>query len=128
MKKCVFGLLFLSSSLLAAPYGNMAPVPAPNSTMSESKMDDAAEETKDRFTSTEDHKLGSQIRVQVAEIIGAPKADALILVIDEGDVKLMGKVDSEETKRKIVQALHQLKGVKSIHNKLEVEKNGKKVK
>ena len=79
-------------------------------------------ETKDRFTSTEDHKLGSQIRVQIAEIIGAPKANAVFLVIDSGDVKLIGKVPSEDAKGKIVTAIHQLKGVKSINNKLEVEK------
>lgn len=79
-------------------------------------------ETKDRFTSTEDHKLGSQIRVQIAEIIGAPRANAVFIIIDSGDVKLIGKVPTEEAKAKIVSAIHQVKGVKSINNKLEVEK------
>ena len=79
-------------------------------------------EPKDRFNSTDDHKLGSQIRVQIAEIIGAPKANAVFLVIDSGDVKLIGKVPSEDLKAKIVTAIHQMKGVKSINNKLEVEK------
>lgn len=82
----------------------------------------ATPETKDRFTSTEDHKLGSQIRVQIAEIIGAPKANAVFLVIDSGDVKLIGKVPSEDAKAKIINAIHQVKGVKSINNKLEIEK------
>jgi hypothetical protein len=79
-------------------------------------------ETTDRFTSTDDHKLGGQIRVQIAEIIGAPKANAVFLVIDSGDVKLIGKVPTEDAKAKIVTAIHQVKGVKSINNKLEVEK------
>lgn len=79
-------------------------------------------EAKDRFTSTEDHKLGSQIRVQIAEIIGAPKAGEIFLVIDSGDVKLLGKVPTEESKAKIVSAIHQMKNVKSINNKLEVTK------
>lgn len=81
-----------------------------------------APDLKDRFTSTDDHKLGSQIRVQIAELIGAPKANAVILVIDSGDVKLIGKVPTEDAKAKIVSAIHQVKGVKSINNKLETEK------
>lgn len=79
-------------------------------------------ETKDRFTSTDDHKLGSQIHVLIAEIIGAPKGNEVFLVIDSGDVKLIGKVPSEEAKGKIITAIHQVKGVKSINNKLEIEK------
>lgn len=102
--------------------------PSSNSYLSSGRVVDAAQKTdtavenKDRFTSTDDHKLGSQIRVQIAEIIGAPKANAVILVIDSGDVKLIGKVPTEEAKGKIVSAIHQLKGVKSINNKLEVAK------
>lgn len=119
MKKFVLGSLFISTSLLAAPYGT--PVPAPTTTMDTIKTDSTS---KDRYTSTEDHKLGSQIRVQIAEFIGAPKAEAIILIIDEGDVKLVGIVPSEDARRKIVESVHQMKGVKSIHNKLEVEKNG----
>lgn len=121
MKKFILGSLVISTSLLAAPYGTMIPAPTPQTY--ETKTDASI---KDRFTSTEDHKLGSQIRVQMAEIIGAPKAEAIILTIDAGDVKLIGLVPSEEAKRKIMESIHQIKGVKSVHNKLEIEKNGKR--
>lgn len=82
----------------------------------------APDALKDRFTTTEDHKLGSQIHVQIAEIIGAPNGNEIILIIDQGDVKLIGKVPSEEAKTKIAQAVQQIKGVKSVHNKLESAK------
>lgn len=148
MKKlAVISSLFVVSSLMGASYNAPstttiqnspmgAPVnPSPTSSSGNSYMNSGrpieAEkanpeatipEAKDRFNSTDDHKLGSQIRVQIAEIIGAPRANAVFLVIDSGDVKLIGKVPTEDAKAKIVTAIHQIKGVKSINNKLEVEK------
>lgn len=115
MKKLiVMGSFFLAASLLAAPVENAM-----------TDKTTTVEASKDRFTTTEDHKIGSQVRVAIAEIVGAPKGNEVILIIDAGDVKLMGKVPSEDAKAKIVQAIHQIKGVKSVHNKLEVEKKKK---
>lgn len=125
MKKIVvFGSFCLAASLLAAPYGVQTTVNGPASTETQANGGAKASQEfpKDRFTTTEDHKLGSQIHVQVAEIVGAPVGNAIILIVDEGDVKLIGKVPSEDAKRKIAQAVQQIKGVKSVHNKLEVGK------
>lgn len=113
MKKIIMmGSFFLTASLFAATATPTATPKAPIIT----------EATKDRFTTTEDHKLGSQIRIVIAEIIGAPKGNGVILVVDEGDVKLIGKVPSQDVKTKIGQSVQQIKGVKSVHNKLEITK------
>lgn len=117
MKKIIMmGSFFLTASLFAA---TSTPPAAPKTA---AKAPIITEATKDRFTTTEDHKLGSQIRIVIAEIIGAPKGNGVILVVDEGDVKLIGKVPSQDVKTKIGQSVQQIKGVKSVHNKLEITK------
>jgi osmotically-inducible protein OsmY len=79
---------------------------------------------KDRFTTTEDHKLANKVRSKIDEITGGPSSvNNIILVIDNGDVKLVGKVPSAELRTKIGQAITQMKGVKSVHNRLEVSKS-----
>lgn len=111
MKKIfILGSFFLAASLLAVGT-DTKPTTQPTT----------QEATKDRFTTTNDHKLGNQVRALVAEIVG-PQGNAIVLVIDEGDVKLIGKVPSEEVKTKLSKAVQQIKGVKSVHNKLDVEK------
>jgi osmotically-inducible protein OsmY len=76
---------------------------------------------QDRFTTTEDRKLASLVRDKIAELTGGPSSpNDIILVIDHGDVKLVGKVSSDDLRTKISHAIQQTKGVKSVHNRLEV--------
>lgn len=97
-----------------------APAPAPAVTLEEARPVAAM---KDRFTTTEDHKLANLVRAKIIEVAGDPSsANDIILVIDNGDVKLVGKVSSDDFRTRISQAVQQMKGVKSVHNRLEVSK------
>lgn len=77
---------------------------------------------KDRFTTTEDHKLANQIRAKITELSSDIGPSDIILVIDNGDVKLIGKLKSDDLRTQLSQAVQQMKGVKSVHNRLEVSK------
>lgn len=80
-------------------------------------------ELKDRFTTTEDRTIANLVKAKIAEVTGEPSsANNIILVVDKGDVKVVGKVSSDELRTKISQAILQIKGVKSIHNRLEISK------
>lgn len=74
---------------------------------------------KDRFTTAEDQKLGSALKEQIVTLVGIPEAEAIIIIVDSGDVKLTGRVRDEQTKTKIADLAKGMKGVKSVHNKLE---------
>lgn len=75
---------------------------------------------KDRFTTTEDHKLANLIRAKIAELSPDFDAKDIILIIDNGDVKLVGKTSSSDFRTRLSQNIQQMKGVKSVHNNLEV--------
>lgn len=77
---------------------------------------------KDRFTTTEDHMLANLIRAKIAEISPDSDTNDIILVIDNGDVKLVGKINSSDKRTRLSQMIQQMKGVRSVHNKLEVSK------
>lgn len=79
----------------------------------------SATKASDRFTTGDDQKLGSQIRQQIVELIGIPRSGDVVLYVDYGDVKLIGKVPSDEVKNRISQIIREIKGVKSLNNRLE---------
>lgn len=83
----------------------------------------ATPKLKDRFTTTEDHKLANLIRAKIVELTpDQATASNIILMIDNGDVKLVGKVPSAELRTELSQFIQQMKEVRSVHNRLEVTK------
>lgn len=77
---------------------------------------------EDRFITGTDQQLGSQIRDKLNNMIGQSDAKEIVLTVDAGHVKLLGKVPSEDLKAQITQNLQQINGVKSVINRLEVNK------
>lgn len=73
----------------------------------------------DKFTTDEDRRLGFQIRQQIAEKFPQIDLNAIAIYIDEGSVRLSGKVRSEQLRTDISSLIKELKGVKSVTNKLE---------
>lgn len=76
----------------------------------------------DRFTNSDDRKLGFQLRSELVEMLGAQKANGITLVIDQGDVKLSGKVETEAQRQRINELVKGMKGVKSLTSRLELNK------
>lgn len=117
-------LIALTTTLTAAPSMNGMTIQngtlknQSGSTLSE-PMNEAETNHKDRFTTGDDQKLGSAIREQVVALIGVPDAGAVIIYVDSGDVKLLGRVRNEQLKAKLADLAKGMKGVKSVHNKLE---------
>lgn len=75
---------------------------------------------KDKFTTDEDRRLGFQIRQQIAEKFPQIDLNAIAIYIDEGSVRLSGKVRDEKLRTDLSNLIKELKGVKSVTNKLEV--------
>ncbi|KAF3361817.1 hypothetical protein PHSC3_001583 [Chlamydiales bacterium STE3] len=78
----------------------------------------------DKFTTDEDRRLGFQIRQQIAEKLPQVDSNAIAIYIDEGSVRLSGKLPSEEARSALSNLVKELKGVKSVSNKVEVPQKG----
>jgi hypothetical protein len=77
----------------------------------------SSQSQSDRYSTKDDERLAYQIRRQIAQV--APQYRDFILYIDKGDVKIMGKVPAEDVKIRIADAIKQVRGVKSVTNRLE---------
>lgn len=113
--------LFMFSSLLVTLNLSAAYT---NDTIQNQKKTDlqsmmSSQSQQDRYTTPNDETLAYHIRRQISQV--TPESRDIILYIDKGDVKLMGKVRSEAVKRQIADAAQKVKGVKSIVNRLEVQ-------
>ncbi|MGK5595598.1 MAG: BON domain-containing protein [Parachlamydiaceae bacterium] len=74
----------------------------------------------DKFTTDDDRRLGFQIRQQIAEKFPQADLNVITIYIDDGSVRLLGKVRSEQLRVDLSNLIKELKGVKSVTNKLEV--------
>lgn len=74
----------------------------------------------DKFTTDDDRRLGFQIRQHIAEKHPNLNLNALALYVDDGSVRITGRVLNEQEKTALSNLIKELKGVKSVNNKLEV--------
>lgn len=75
----------------------------------------------DKFTTDDDRRLGFQIRQQIAEKHPNVDLNSLALYVDDGSVRITGKVRTEQEKVALSNLIKELKGVKSVNNKLEAQ-------
>lgn len=74
----------------------------------------------DKFTTDDDRRLGFQIRQQIAEKHPQLDLNTLALYVDDGSVRISGRVRNEQDRVALSNLIKELKGVKSVNNKLEV--------
>lgn len=74
----------------------------------------------DKFTTDDDRRLGFQIRQQIAERHPGLDLNSLALYVDDGSVRISGRVKNEQEKAALSNLIKELKGVKSVNNKLEI--------
>lgn len=96
------------------PQGNMGP------------MDKAMKMSSDndKFTTDEDRRLGFQIRQQIAERNPTIDLGRIYLYIDDGTVRLTGQVKNERERNDLSTMIKEIKGVKSLNNRLELSPYG----
>jgi hypothetical protein len=117
-------ILLSALSIGIAGYGQAANAPAATSLSTAAETQPAP--ALDRFSSSDDQKLGVEVRGVIVETVGPDDAKEIFIFVDRGDVQLTGKVKSEDKKRAIVDALRANKGVKSVNNKLTATAPAKK--
>lgn len=74
----------------------------------------------DKFTTDDDRRLGFQIRQQIAEKHPQLDLNTLALYVDDGSVRISGRVKNDQERVALSNLIKELKGVKSVNNKLEV--------
>jgi osmotically-inducible protein OsmY len=109
----IFSSIFVTLSLEAA-YKQDAPQGQGRNGL-QSVM--SAQAQQDRYTTPNDERLAYQIRRHISQI--SPQSKSVVMYIDRGDVRLMGRVPSEDIKRRIADAVQQVRGVKSVANRLD---------
>ncbi len=118
----------LLGSLTAAPaaYQEYRPSLAEAPSAPADVKSDAVPEMKDRFTTSDDQRLGVEVRALILDVTGKDGAKGVFVIIDKGDVQLNGNVLSDEKKKELVEAIKKHKGVKSVNVKLNVGSQAKK--
>lgn len=109
------GMRNMRGNLSAADYQNP-------SLQMHSSMDQAMKmnNDNDKFATDEDRRLGFQIRQQVAEKNPGLNLSGISLFIDDGTVRITGQVKNDQEKTQLSQLIKEIKGVKSVNNKVEV--------
>lgn len=105
---------------------NVPAVPAPSAPTQVQPAQAQPAPALDRFSSSDDQKLGVEVRGVIIETVGPNEAKEIYIFVDKGDVQLTGTAKSDEKKRAIIDALRSNKGVKSVNNKLTVSPVTKK--
>lgn len=117
-------ILLSALTIGIAGFGHAANAPAATTPSNATEAQPAP--ALDRFSSSDDQKLGVEVRGIIVETVGPDDAKEIYIFVDRGDVQLTGKAKSEDKKRAVVDALRANKGVKSVNNKLTVTAPAKK--
>ena len=117
-------------TLIAAAVAGAFALPAFAQTSTPSaqeKLPTAEERAKNRETvssSASNAALTTKVKSALANDSGMGTMTSINVDSDKGVVTLKGKVDSDETKRKVADVARKVDGVKSVNNELQVEKKG----
>jgi len=99
-------------------------VPAPTTNKNEDLTSSSNLTTNDRYTTEEDRAIGKKIRDSFQGWF-SKGYDNVTIIIDNGNVVLLGSVESLDDKNKIEKSVSQLKGVRNVKNQLTVPNDGK---
>lgn len=79
----------------------------------------------DKYVNDEDRRLGFQIRQQISEKSPGIDLSGVSLYIDDGSVRIIGRVRSDQERTDLSNMIKEIKGVKSLNNKVEISSNAK---